>query len=227
VIAISPYDLTVRSSTWTGVKNSYVKAVLNAGGSPFLLSQTCSKKYIQEAVSMSRGILMVGGPDVPPEQYSSSNPNLISHKMSTERFNFDSALFDEAIKQNKKVLAICASMQLINVYKGGTLYEDINRLFKNNINHGVFRGKASEHSVKINRDSRLYQIIKKDNIYVKSSHHQCIKEVGTGIEITGNSEDGMIESFELVGYEGLIAVQWHPEITYSEESKMLFEWLVK
>lgn len=227
MIAISPYDLIVRSSRWTGFKNTFAKAILNAGGSPFLLSQTFSKKYIQEVVSLSKGILMVGGPDVPPEKYSSSKPHLISHKMSTERFNFDSALFDEAIRQNKKVLAVCASMQLINVYRGGTLYEDINKLFKNNLNHGVFRGKASEHSVKINKDSLLYQIVKKDNIYIKSSHHQCIKKVGDGIKITGNSEDGMIESFELNGYEGLIAVQWHPEITDGEESKKLFKWLVE
>ena len=91
---------------------------------------------------------MVGGPDIPANKYLSTNPHLLDEDvMSESRESFDRALFLEGMKQDKKILAICAGVQHVNIIYGGNLLEDIPTLVKNHIDHGVFNGAASTHPI--------------------------------------------------------------------------------
>ena len=228
IIGINPYDIRIKGRAWNATKEAYYKAVWSSGGCPVTLSHTTNKDNITSLVSNLDALLMVGGPDIPAHTYKSKNPNLLDQDiMSEERENFDRAIFLETMKQNKKILAICAGVQHVNIIYGGSLIEDIPTLVKNHIDHGVFNGEASAHSVTItSEDSLLFNLIKKETISVKSSHHQSIKNLGKQVIVTAKSSDNIIEAIELKDKNNFIGVQWHPETApQSKDMSSLFYWL--
>jgi putative glutamine amidotransferase len=228
LIGINPYDIDRKGSTWNATKEAYYKAIWAAGGCPVTLSHTKNKDNITSLVSSLDGLLMVGGPDIPSNKYKSKNSHLLDPDvMSEEREGFDRAVFLETMKQNKKILAICAGAQHVNVIYGGSLIEDIPTLVKNHIDHGVFNGEASLHPVKIaDQKSLLFKNIQKEIISVKSSHHQSMNILGNGVVVTATSSDNVVEAIELKGKNNFIGVQWHPEIMpRSKEMSNLFYWL--
>ena len=228
LVGINPYDLEQKGSSWNATKKAYYKAIWAADACPVTVHHTKNINQIKSLVSNIDALLMVGGPDIPASKYQSINPHLLDKDvMSENRENFDRALFLEAMKQNKKVLAICAGVQHVNVIYGGSLIEDIPALVENHVDHGVFNGAASVHSVTITKkSSMLAKIVKKRKIDIKSSHHQCINVLGKDIIITAKSDDGLTEAIEIKGRENFIGVQWHPEIMFnSKEMNQLFFWL--
>ncbi|MDG2267040.1 MAG: gamma-glutamyl-gamma-aminobutyrate hydrolase family protein [Candidatus Marinimicrobia bacterium] len=228
LIGINPYDIEIKGSTWNATKQAYYKAVWSAGGCPITLNHTKNKDQIASLVSNLDGLLMVGGPDIPANKYKSTNPQLLDpDTMSENRESFDRAIFLESMNQNKKILAICAGAQHVNVIYGGTLIEDIPTLVKNHIDHGVFNGAASVHPITIaKQNSTLSKLVNKKTIDIKSSHHQCINNLGEGVVVTATAKDGVIEAIELKDRDNFIGVQWHPEImSNSREMSSLFAWL--
>ena len=228
LIGINPYDINRKGTTWNATKEAYYQAVWAAGGCPVTLSHTKNKDNITSLISNLDGLLMVGGPDIPSNKHKSQNSHLLdSDIMSEERESFDRAIFLETMKQNKKILAICAGVQHVNVIYGGSLIEDIPTLVKNHIDHGVFNGDASLHPVTItDQKSLLFKNIQKEIISVKSSHHQSINILGKGVVVPATSSDNVVEAIELRGTNNFIGVQWHPEIMpRSKDMSNLFYWL--
>ena len=148
--------------------------------------------------------------------------------MSENREAFDRAVFNEAMVQKKKVLSICAGLQQVNVIYGGTLIEDVPTLVKKSIDHGDFNGKPSSHKVQVLKESNLFKVVGKKEMFVKSSHHQAVKKLGKNLIATAHAPDGVIEAIEIFGNKNFIGVQWHPEVSIeNEETQSLFEWLTK
>ena len=228
LIGINPYDFQRKGSTWNATKQAYYQAVWNVDACPVTLNHTKDLDQLESLVSNLDGLLMVGGPDIPANKYLSTNPHLLDEDvMSESRESFDRALFLEGMKQDKKILAICAGVQHVNIIYGGNLLEDIPTLVKNHIDHGVFNGEASTHPITItDQNSTLAKIINKKTIDVKSSHHQCSNVLGKNVVVTATAQDGITEAIEIKGRENFIGVQWHPEIMFnSEEMNQLFSWL--
>ena len=228
LIGINPYDIVSKGTTWNATKQAYYNAVWNVDACPVTLNHTENLNQIESLVSNLDGLLMVGGPDIPANKYLSTNPHLLDKDvMSESRESFDRALFLEGMKQDKKILAICAGVQHVNIIYGGNLLEDIPTLVKNHIDHGVFNGAASTHPITItNQNSTLAKIINKKTINIKSSHHQCINILGKNIVVTAKAEDGITEAIEIKDRDNFIGVQWHPEIMFNnKEMTRLFSWL--
>ena len=100
---------------------------------------------------------------------------------------------------NKPVLGICLGMQEMGLLFNGKLIRCNNH--KNKLNYS--------HSVKINKTSILYRILKKDFIKVNSRHNDRLKN--TDLDIVGISNDGVIEAIEAKSKKFFVGVQWHPE----------------
>ena len=66
-------------------------------------------------------------------------------------------------------------------------------------------------------------------IRVNSSHHQAIRQVGSGLRVGARSPDGVIESIESTDAEWFcVGVQWHPESeTATALDLQLFEYFVQ
>ena len=227
LIGITPYHIKRKHSFWNATKEEYYLSVWGSGACPVTLNHPPNTEEIPNIVNQIDAFLMVGGPDIPAGVYGSENPNLIDKdQMSKERESFDRLVFLETMKQNKKVLAICLGMQHVNVVLGGTLTEDIPTLIPDAIDHGKFNGKHSIHSVRVNKESLLFDILGSQTIDVASTHHQAIKSLGREAKVTACADDKVVEAIEIKNKNNFIGVQWHPELLKeSKESKKIFSWL--
>ena len=75
----------------------------------------------------------------------------------------------------------------------------------------------------IDKDSKLYSMIKKEK-FVVNSIHKCKIDNPGAYSIKGFANDNIIELLELNGKGFNIGVQWHPEfITDKEEENQIFK----
>ena len=79
----------------------------------------------------------------------------------------------------------------------------------------------TSHSVKIKKQTKLFEIIKHSEIQVNSAHHQAVKKLGKNLIISGLARDGIIETIESVEHDWCIGVQWHPEFLITKADKLL------
>ncbi len=81
----------------------------------------------------------------------------------------DELLLQDAYNMHKPVLGICYGLQILNVYRSGTLIQHI----ESKINHEAGRTVPIAHKVEITPGSRLSKIIGSvPEIAANSSHHQ-------------------------------------------------------
>jgi len=147
----------------------------------------------------------------------------------TKWYDFDMTICAHAIENDIPLLGICRGMQIIAA--------TINKKFNNNnitltkieeSNHHV-AGSKEVHGVSINKSSRLYNIVKKENFMVNSCHSYKVTEIDTRyLDVSAYSTDGIIEGIEMPEKTFVVGVQWHPEsITDKEENFKLFEELIQ
>ena len=162
----------------------------------------------------SVGVMLCGGPDLEPWRYGEqrrddaplyANPGLDEVELS---------LLQGAWEARTPVWAICRGMQAVNVFFGGTLYQDIPTQLPETGTHDV--PKPSEHlahTVEINGSQRpLTRLLKHETVSVNTRHHQAVKDLGEGLTLVGNSPDGILEALEWDGDDWWMwGVQWHPE----------------
>ena len=160
------------------------------------------KKIIHKNLSLCDGILFPGGIKFTP---------------------YDRYILEYAIENKIPVLGICLGMQLMSCYD-----EDI-KLEKNetNINHKQEDDFILTHKVKIDKNSKLYQIIGKEEILVNSFHKYHATENHI-YKTVATSEDGLIEAIEFPSNTFNIGVQWHPEISYDfdDNSKKIIDYFI-
>jgi putative glutamine amidotransferase len=201
---------------WRGKNRFYAEAVKRAGGEPVELSLTDSQR-LQALLPTLDGFVLPGSPaDVAPEEYGRSNAGK-SEPADLPREKTDRAILDHAFAEKKPVLAICYGCQLLNVYLGGTLIQDLQSETGTRLPH---RRKDltpeppddPRHPARFESGSRLAAMAGAPEAVVNSSHHQSIEQPGRQLKITGRSPDGIVESVEWTGDRNWITgVQWHPE----------------
>lgn len=179
---------------------SYTRAVALAGGVPVIGGEQCAP----ELSEICDGLLLSGGPDIEPELFGEEVLNA-SVKTDPARTKYEYELIDEFLKQGKPIFGICRGSQVLNVYFGGNMYQDL--VEQRNMNHMV---PHIRHYVTANEGSILHRLFGA-SFRVNSTHHQAVKDLGKDIKATAFSEDGqLIEAWE---HEKLpiFAVQFHPE----------------
>ena len=89
------------------------------------------------------------------------------------------------------VLAICRGFQLLNVLRGGDLIQHL----PEEVGHEGHRetlGVFSQHAVEVKEGTRLESILGPRHGSVRSSHHQGVGRVGTGLVESAFAEDGSL-----------------------------------
>jgi putative glutamine amidotransferase len=204
----------------------YTRAVIAAGGTPLLIPTDFPVAELESLRERLDGILLTGGGDIEPGQYSSeSHPSLIL--VSPERDALEIELVKFAVKTDWPLLGICRGLQVMNVALHGTLTLDVPTQFPTTIQHDRPYGQARDfiaHEVTIEANTRLAEIIGKDQIPVNSFHHQAVREMAPGLKVNARSTDGLVEGLEMPGSRFFMGVQWHPEcLQKHSEQRALFQ----
>jgi len=202
----------------------YASAVERAGGEPVEIPLTLAPSAVIELVNTCQAILLPGSPaDVNPQKYGQDAIEATA-PADPARETVDELLLEDAHNLLKPILAICYGTQILNVWRGGTLVQD---LLPMPVNHSAGGSVAVAHTVAVDPASMLGLMLLPEEaprqesllrLPVNSSHHQAIGIPGDGLRIAARSiEDGVIEAVEdgQSGTEGgghfVLAVQWHPE----------------
>ena len=209
----------------------YYQSVLKAGGVPIVLPPYEETDALINTLEHLDGLLLTGGADINP-LYWGENPVKGLHGINPRRDKQELLLVKLAADRQIPILGICRGIQTMTAALGGTLYQDIHSQMDTELikhDQDLDRSFAS-HTVRIEKDTLLYNLFDTDVLAVNSFHHQAVKEAAPGFRVCARSSDGVIEAVESTEYKSMLGVQWHPEcfILRGDECMMpLFSWLVK
>ncbi|MCQ2389921.1 MAG: gamma-glutamyl-gamma-aminobutyrate hydrolase family protein [Kiritimatiellae bacterium] len=197
-----------------GVRNYFVDALAQAGHIPVVIGMCKDPKRLEIAVSRIDLLLMTGGADVHPSRYGEANVNC--SKIQVGRDDFDFMLMDAAVKRRLPILGVCRGHQLVNIYFGGSLYQDVYKecgAKPNSHNSGKWskdRMNPVAHFLDLDPTSRLAGIVGTNRLAVNSHHHQAVKRLAPGFKVTAWAEDGVVEAIESQDYPAA-GLQFHAE----------------
>ena len=180
-----------------------------------------------DIVNVLDGLVLQGGIDICPESYGST---LLQPEWRGDpiRDRYELALLKGFISAGKPVLGICRGAQLLNVYFGGTLVQDIPSQRPGALTHQDHEHyDRLMHEVEFLPGSSLTRMYPDGALHrVTSIHHQCVDRLGDGLVVEALSpKDGIIEAIRHRGSAFTLGVQWHPEfhLTPREESQRLLD----
>jgi putative glutamine amidotransferase len=215
----------------------YVRAVEAAGGEAVRIPLDQSPAQVMKLIERCDAVLLPGSKaDVDPAKYDAAT-HPMTEAADPKRDTVDELLLQDAYNMRKPVLGICYGLQILNVYRSGTLLQHI----ESPVNHGAGRTVQIAHTAEIDPRSKLAGIVHgaqpdlappgKLIVPVNSSHHQSAEIIGDGLNIVARCpDDGIIEAVEGTAPDHFVlAVQWHPERSAEddERSRAIFRALVE
>lgn len=198
------------------VRSEYVEAVRKAGHTPVVICRAESGESLDRLLTTLDVLMLTGGEDVDPSRYGElPSPNLGG--VNVERDKFEHDLLTAAVRCKLPVVGICRGMQHLNVFFGGSLYQDLpSGLPEYTIEHRAVAATSvtdldTHHWISVVEGSRLANVLGRGSRFsVNSRHHQAVRRVAPGFVVTARSDDGIIEAIESMSYPAA-GVQFHPE----------------
>ena len=166
----------------------------------------------RELAPQAVGLVLCGGIDVHPARYGEEVLNE-TVEIYPERDELEWDLLAAAQAAQIPTWCVCRGVQMLNVFLGGTLWQDLPVQHPSDIDHSVPEPKSAiAHTVEVlGTDTGLGDLLSRETPRVNSRHHQAIKDLGEGLVPVARSADGLIEAVELPGDWWVRGVQWHPE----------------
>ena len=223
------HSKTVYGQPTVLLMQSYINAIMQAGGVPVLIPSLIAVDGWDTAYSRLDGILFSGGGDIGLE-YSPGEPHPRIDDVEPLRDSIEWKLIQTAASDGKPFLGICRGCQVMNVALGGSLYTHIPDQLPNALDHSYPGNMRTVlvHQVKIEEGTRVAEIFGEPIINVNSLHHQGLKDIAPALRIAGHAPDGLVEAIELPDHPFGLAVQWHPEwLTDQSGTQNLFHQFVR
>jgi putative glutamine amidotransferase len=203
--------LDVDEATGTyALPRAYADAVLVAGGLPVPIPHgdgAAGGAYL----ALCQGLVLTGGAfDIAPERYGDTRRPCCGPEKA-KRTAFEWALCEAALAGRIPVLGVCAGMQLMNVVRGGSLFQDLGEDLGVRTHEQPPPKHVPSHDVEIVPDTLLARLVGGGRLAVNSTHHQAVRTAGAGVLVSARAADGVVEAIELPDLPFALGVQWHPE----------------
>lgn len=171
----------------------YAESIKKAGGDAVLATEPLS------SVAPFDGLLLAGGPDLDPSLYGEAPHPTTS--IDLDRDAAELALIRAFVEAKKPIFGICRGIQLINVFLGGSLIQDIPSEF--GVNHML----VTHHVRQL--DGSPFAFLGEE-LTVNSTHHQAVRRLGDGLVCDAVNEQEICEALHHTSLP-IWGVQWHPE----------------
>jgi putative glutamine amidotransferase len=195
-------------------------------------------KELSENMTKPDVFILDGGEDVNPARYGEKNrSSYFSEKRDEIEFGFAQFMANH----NVRMAGVCRGHQLLNVFLGGTLYQDINRDgcvpdgLKHSSGHKVKVGGGSIRSTH-HKNLAIVDFVGTHPFSVSSLHHQAVNQHGRNVrnslvwegykvykghKLRGHVVEGIETTDSMVR-----AVQSHPEFKGFAKDGLLFAYLM-
>jgi putative glutamine amidotransferase len=160
------------------------------------------------------GIVLCGGPDIAPARYGEDARPDIELSLYPELDELEHQVLLGARAGNTPIWAICRGLQALNVFFGGSLWQDIDDPYKSSVQHAVAEPlDFPAHKLKVtNTQESFGKLLDKESVAVNSRHHQAIKTLSPDLLKVAEAPDGLIEVAVSARSDWWTkGVQWHPE----------------
>lgn len=171
----------------------------------------------RELVPGAAGLVLCGGIDVDPARYGEEVLPDGKVEIDPARDAMEWDLLAAARAARLPVWGVCRGLQTLNVFLGGSLWQDLPSQRPSGVEHGIAEPlDALAHGVRVvDTGSSLAEILCRETPRVNSRHHQAARRLAPGLTVVAESPDGLVEAAVLTGDEGahwwVRGVQWHPE----------------
>ena len=232
IIAIPAYKMFREGAPYSpfvyATKHTFIQAVERAGGVPLIIPMYENEETAAAMLDVVDGLLLADGNDISPENYGEDPRDVRDN--DPVRDTFELALLRAAEERNMPVLGVCRGMQLMNVGRGGTLYQDLATEREGSDEHDGYKivkdTQYLAHELQIEEGSRFARIVGATTIKSNTHHHQAVKELGKNLAVNAHASDGVIEGIEDTSGAYFLGVQPHPESIFQQTEpqwKKLFE----
>ncbi len=187
------------------ISHDYVRFFDRLGIVPVLIPNAIQDVGAYLAVFDIEGVILTGGNDISPRLYGQELTDRES--ISDDRDRIETALLQMAIQRDLPVLGICRGMQIINVFFGGSLTQDVKQDVGTAVNH------VGHSHLNIVVDENIEKLLNASRITVNSFHNQGVtpKSMARDLKAFAISEkDGLTEGILHPVYP-ILGIQWHPE----------------
>ncbi len=178
---------------------------------------------MDEFLGQLDGLALMGGTDICPQRYGEKPlDNWIGDAL---RDSYEWKILDWFVQKKQPIFGICRRFQLLNIYFGGSLYQDLPTQLPAPIKHadkGLY--DKNYHTFNLAQNELFEQLgFAQHSSYINSLHHQGVKQLAKDLKALAWSEEGLVEAFYHTQYPKgkLMAVQWHPEFFYRSSQKLV------
>ena len=179
----------------TGKTFNYENALRRLGAS-------CTTSLHVPEISSYDALLLPGGGDIDPILFGQLNCGSRFFDPVLDRLQL--SVLKAFVSEKKPVLGICRGMQLINIFFGGDIHQDLPSAGRHQYTNG-----DQYHETFALPDTVLYRLYG-ERFVVNSAHHQGVDLKAPSLSYIQYCDDGVVEGL-CHRYLPIVGVQWHPE----------------
>src|ERR1700681_2177629 len=133
----------------------YERAIEIGGGLPVRIPLDQTPEQVMKLIESCDAVVLPGsGADVDPAKYDAlRHPK--TEEADGKRDTVDELLLQDAYNMRKPILGICYGLQILNVYRSGTLIQHI----ESPVKHEAGRKVAVAHTVEVEPGSKLASVV--------------------------------------------------------------------